>query len=221
MVLVSVKPMKAYVAPRRAPSAVMGRVAAFRRPRPMLDHEVMTVENPLADLMSPVDSKVAVEEASKQAFEKIDTAYRMAERQALREAMTDSPLGFYRVLVFGNNEQADAFARAVGQDVDMQFIDGRRVCDRLGIALPPDTWKTNRRFTAPDRRVAALATPLTRGVSHGEETSTQGEEARRQDAGESRRRPRQEVGGAEEEGTGGRSPVTRSGHADAAHRDRR
>jgi len=148
---------KAYVAERPKPIlSARPAASAVRQPRPTLDHQATTVPNPLADLPSLEDGAL-IEEVSAEAFAKVKSAYREQERRALSEAMNDAPLGFYRVLVFGNDAQAAAFVQAVGQDSAMQFIDGRRVADHLGIALPPDTWKTNRRFVAPDRRLAALA----------------------------------------------------------------
>lgn len=141
----------------RTPTAMQRKAPMAIKPRPPLRMMVERADDPVGDLAAPEND---IEAQSGEIYAKIKTAYDDREQQLTREAKHATPHGFYLVMVFSTTEQAMACAQALGEQPDTQYLDGRRVCDRLNIAIPPDVWDAMKRQTTPDKRLAALALPI-------------------------------------------------------------
>ena len=100
------------------------------------------------------------EAQSVEALDLVTQAFRAAEKKLVDEVADYRPIEFFRVLVFATPAQGQAFATAVGEDVHTQYMDGRKICDRLGIEIPADVFKPKRSLLTPNKRLAALAMPL-------------------------------------------------------------
>lgn len=143
---------------RRAPTAVAkSAISTQRKVRPQLRFMVEQPRDPIGDLDAPEND---IEKQSDEIFGKLKTAYDAQEKRLTEAAKHANTVGFFTVMVFSSPEQTQAFLTAVGQSVEQQYVDGRRICDRLGIAIPADVWDAKQRATTPDKRLAALALPL-------------------------------------------------------------
>ena len=91
---------------------------------------------------------VPVETQSERAKDAVLAAFDAREDMLLRNATDAKPMAYYRVIVFSCSAQADAFMQAIGENPEDQYFDGRRVADRLGIAIPADVWSVQRRVDA-------------------------------------------------------------------------
>lgn len=127
--------------------------------RPALGCFVDNVDDPLA--LSAASENDAEAQAS-ESLTLAQRAFREREAQLLADAKGASPIEFFRVLVFATPVQAQAFARAVGEDARQQYMDGRAVCDCLGIAIPRDPFVPRKALLTPNRKLAELAMPLPR-----------------------------------------------------------
>jgi hypothetical protein len=156
----------------RKPPALAARPTMFVR-RPPLPFNIDIAPDPLKALGASPDT-TPIEQETAEALDAVTQAFRDAEKRQMRDRGVNET-GYYRVMVFCDEAQADAFMRAVGQNPNDIYCDGRRVCDRLGIALPPDSWNLKRRTNVPNKRLAALARPILRrridGEKAGQESS--------------------------------------------------
>ena len=141
---------------RKKPQAIP-RVASLvpRKARPALDYLTEIADDPFAEIAND-PAEAPLEDLSDRAARTAMEAFHQRQRQILNQSSSQYAGEYFRVIVFADGAQADAFMKAVGENPEDQYFDGRRVCDRLGIELPPDTWKA-RRVNTPNRRLAALA----------------------------------------------------------------
>jgi hypothetical protein len=125
--------------------------------RPALPFTTAVAPDPTDAVTADPDD---VEEQTNQTLDALQSGYREQERKQEQEAKALAPIEFFRVLVFLTPEQAQAFAKAVGMDEHQQYMDGRVICDRLGIAIPPDVWSLRKSLITPSKRWSPLAMPL-------------------------------------------------------------
>ena len=142
---------------RRGPTAASSRSPSITARRPALPFQVETARNPIDNVTAPDND---IEGQTTESLDEIQKAFRAAEAKQIAEVKDYAPIEFYRVLVFATPAQARAFMRAIGQDEATQYLDGRKVCDKLGIAIPADVWKPKKGLMSPNRRLAPLAMPL-------------------------------------------------------------
>ena len=144
---------------RRGPAVAAKSGPTTTTRRPALPFQVESARNPIDNVTAP-DSDI--EGQTTEALNEIQKAFRVAEAKQIAEVKDYAPIEFYRVLVFATPAQARAFMAAIGMDEAMQYLDGRKVCDKLGIAIPADVWKPKKGLMGPNKRLAALAMPLPR-----------------------------------------------------------
>ena len=152
---------------RRIPQALGNRVIMARKLRPALGFKVVNAPDPLKPIASLSD-EVPLEEKTAASIDAVTQAFRESEKKLLATSYGKNETGYYRVMVFSTEEQADAFMKAVGQDPADIYFDGRRLADRLGIAIPDDVWNLYKRTNTPNKRLSALALPR-KGPTDGQE----------------------------------------------------
>jgi hypothetical protein len=135
-------------------TAPRGPAAAPIKRRQKLEFETEAALDPFAG----VDAEASIEELSGQISEAAKAAYTELERKQRENYLFADSTAYYRVLVFDNFQQAEAFAKGVGQAPGIQYMDGRAVCDRLGIAIPESDWRPKK--AKVNSRLAALALPM-------------------------------------------------------------
>jgi hypothetical protein len=138
-----------------APRAALPIAGARRRPK--LEFEVEQARDPIAGMKAAPDD---VEAQGEEILSLTVKAYRDSEAQQRAKYEAANSTAYYRVLVFDTPAQAEAFARAIGESADQQYIDGRKACDALKIEIPAAEWAPKK--ARPNPRLAAMALPAKR-----------------------------------------------------------
>ena len=138
----------------RAPSISpkVPRAAVTRRPQ--LEFKTARAPDPLAGAKK---QDAPLPEQMEEIVTLAQEGYRAAEKQQREKYEFFNSVGYFRVLVWDDPAQAEAFLRHVGIETDQQYVDGRAVCDRLGIQIPETRFKP--KAAKPNPRLAALALP--------------------------------------------------------------
>lgn len=115
---------------------------SFKRPKtgPKLAHETKAAD-PLKDLPDVDDPQ----ESTELEVTALQAGFRERAAQEAARFGEVTAGGYYIVLVFVNEDQADAWADASGVDHKGEaFLDGRELARKMGIELPPATAKVSK-----------------------------------------------------------------------------